>query len=246
MPLLTRHRTALTLVAAVAGGALLGPGAAFAGSPTVTFSGSCGLLGIGASSQPDTGSVTISSGSSVTFVNHLDQPAQLMINNSAATTLAKDTAVPVSFTGPATVALVPGCLLGHGTPGTVAVGVGQGSSTPTAGAPTKAGAPTTPGARTSATPSGSRSPGESLSASPSDSSPAPSGLADPTQAGLAGDFPSALPSDAVAAVGAATPAPGRHGPSGLLTLISTVCVVGVSIAAIRVIIAQRALRTVTA
>jgi hypothetical protein len=42
------------------------------------------------------------------------------------------------------------------------------------------------------------------------------------------------------------PADTRHGASGLLTLIATVCVVGVTAAAIRAIIAQRATRAIAA
>ncbi len=241
MPSSLRHRSALVVVAAIAGGALLGPGSASAASPTVTFNGNCGLLGVGASSQPDTTSVTVGAGGSVTFVNHLSQDAQLTINGDGRGTIAKDTAVPVSFTGPATVALVPSCLLGHGSAGSVSVAVKAASASPTAPV-----TPTTAGRVPTGKPSAGRSPSGSPSVPPSDSPSPTESLGVIGGANPAAVDPSPSAGDAVATIGGATPAPGRHGPSGLLTLVSTICVVGVSIAAIRVIIAQRALRTVTA
>jgi len=49
------------------------------------------------------------------------------------------------------------------------------------------------------------------------------------------------------AVGTAEPGPAsRHGASSLLVLLAGICVVGVSIAATRAIIAQRAIRSVAA
>ena len=65
------QRFAPVLAAACIGGALLVPGVAAAAQPTVTFHGDCGLLGVGASSRPDKGAVTVNSGGTVTFVNNL-------------------------------------------------------------------------------------------------------------------------------------------------------------------------------
>jgi hypothetical protein len=66
---------------------------------------------------------------------------------------------------------------------------------------------------------------------------------DPAGAPLAAGAPS-TPGDGQVYVEAAVPASGtpRNGPVGLLALIAAVCVVGVGIAAIRAIIAQRATR----
>ncbi|OLE24897.1 MAG: hypothetical protein AUG44_17600 [Actinobacteria bacterium 13_1_20CM_3_71_11] len=76
MPRPLRHRLASVLAVASIGGGLLAPGTAFAAAPTVTFRGGCGLLGVGASSRPDIGALTVSPGSAVTFVNRLGQSAE--------------------------------------------------------------------------------------------------------------------------------------------------------------------------
>jgi hypothetical protein len=78
--------------------------------------------------------------------------------------------------------------------------------------------------------------------------------ADPVYVAVAPRDPSAaaglpaagyLTSQAVAPA-AAAPAPHRHGASKTLVLVAAICVVGVSIATIRAIIAQRAIRTASA
>jgi hypothetical protein len=262
---LFRHRSAVVLAVAFTGGALIAPGvAAAAESPTVTFNGGCGVVGLGASSQPSVDGLHVASGSTVYFVNHLGQPAQLMVDGSAASTVQANFKVGVVFKGPATVALVPGCLLGGADSGTVRVDVaGRPSASPTGGVPTTraggsagghagqpsnrpaAGAIRAPEKRPSATPSAS-TPAPSPSGSASVSPSVDPALVGPTDtASEVGPDPS--PSANLVAVGAMTPAtPGRHRPAGLLALIATVCMVGVSIATIRAIIAQRAIRMVAA
>jgi len=108
-------RLAPVLAAACAGAALFAPGTAVAASPTVAFQGGCGLLGVGASSHPDAGSVAVRSGGTVTFVNHLGQPAHLIINGADRGVVPRDNQVAVLFRqGRVSVTMLPGCLVGGG------------------------------------------------------------------------------------------------------------------------------------
>src|SRR2546421_10111475 len=110
-----RQRLVPALAAACAGAALLAPGTAFAATSPVAFSGGCGLLGVGASSHPDTGSVTVHAGGTVTFVNHLGQSAHLMINGADRGVVPTNNQVAVLFRqGRVSVTMLPGCLLGGG------------------------------------------------------------------------------------------------------------------------------------
>jgi hypothetical protein len=62
---------------------------------------------------------------------------------------------------------------------------------------------------------------------------------------LSGADPALAPSTDAVAVGTAVPGPpGRHRPAGLLVFVAAICVVGVSVAATRAIIAQRAIRAI--
>ncbi len=237
------------LAAACAGAALLVPGTARAATPQVTFQGGCGLLGVGASSRPDNGSVTVWSGGTVTFVNHLGQSAHLMINGADRGVVPNDNQVGVLFrSGRVSVSMLPGCLLGGGGDvGTVTVTVAPATA---AAAPSteasSAGRPSPSADRSSAGRSASASPSPSAAgASVDPAASAPDGTV-PSGEALVGTGPAAAPSlDAV--VGVATPGPpGRPRPAGLLVVIAGICVVGVSVAAIRVIIAQRAIRAVAA
>jgi len=246
-----RQRLAPALAAACVAGVLLAPGTALAATPTVAFHGGCGLLGVGASSQPDTGAVTVRSGSTVTFVNHLGQAAHLMINGADRGDVPSDNQVAVLFRqGRVSVSLLPGCLVGGGGGvGSVTVTV-----TPAAdpGSPGTAGSPAdrslhdggrSPEAR--ATSSAGPMPGV---AAVDPAAPAPAGGAAPSADALTGVAPGAgVPGVDPVAVGAAEPGPpGRHRPAGLLIFVAGICVVGVSIAATRAIIAQRAIRSVAA
>jgi hypothetical protein len=252
MRLLLRPRIVAVLALASVVGPLLAPGAASAAPPTVTFTGGCGLLGVGASSQPSTGSVRIATNSSVNFVNHLNGAAQLLVNGASQTTIKPDYQVQVSFHASATVALVPSCLLGSGGAGTVSIRVSEspgGGGTPTgsatAGTPTQAG---TPSGKPSAagTPSAGQ-PSASPSGTASRTASTPGTGRTSAAAALAPTTGASGPPPAVAAIGAASPAAsGHHGPDRLLAVIAAVCVIGVSIALIRAIVAQRAIRMVTA
>lgn len=256
MRVLSRPKIVAALVLAAAAGPLLAPVAAVAAStPTVSFSGGCGLLGVGASSQPSTGSVKITANSSVTFVNHLNGSAELFINGSSRTTLNRNYQVSVSFSSSASVSLVPSCLLGTGGAGTVSVRVSESPTgspagpAPTTGTPThasptaKASATTSPTAgRPSSSPSGAAVP----SGAPSLDQPGLVGPSGPSAAAAGGGVD---PSGGamVASVGSATPATSGHqGPDRLLVVISAVCIIGVAIALIRAIVAQRAIRVAAA
>src|SRR5262245_26439489 len=129
MPRPLRHRLAPLLTAACLGGVLFGLGTAEAATPTVTFHGGCGLLGVGASSRPDPASLSVSAGASVAFVNQLGQSAELMIDGVHRGSVPADHQVSVAFrAGRVSVSLVPACLLGDGKAGAATITV-----TPAAG-----------------------------------------------------------------------------------------------------------------
>ena len=236
-------RLAPVLAAACAGAALFAPGTAVAASPTVAFQGGCGLLGVGASSHPDAGSVAVRSGGTVTFVNHLGQPAHLIINGADRGVVPRDNQVAVLFRqGRVSVTMLPGCLVGGGGDvGYVTVAVMA-----DAGSPAGAGSPSPRAGRSpeaKATPSASAVPG-ALAASGDPAAPAPAGGTAPSADALAGAGAGVPGIDAVS-VGTAVPGPpGRRRPAGLLIFVAAICVVGVSVAATRAIIAQRAIRSV--
>jgi hypothetical protein len=253
MPRLLWRRFAPVLVAVGIGGALLAPVPAHAAGSTVTFHGGCGLLGVGvgAVSHPDTSAVTVPAGSTVTFVNRLGESGELMINGASRRTVPADGQVGVVFQpGQASVSLVPACLLGIGGADSVTVTV-----TPVSSA---APSPGTSGGRTPAGGKGPADPADqslvSTGATPVPPAPAltgsaltgsaPTGSAPTADAGAL-TSPAPVPSDdAVAAVGPAVPGPPtRRGPSGALVFTAAICVVGVSIAAGRAIIARRAIRS---
>jgi len=241
------QRFAPVLAAACIGGALLVPGVASAAQPTVTFHGDCGLLGVGASSRPDKSGVTVNSGGTVTFVNNLDQSAHLMINGADRGVVPADNQVAVLFRGGrVSVTMLPGCLLGGGgNVGSVTVNVTSDTGSAPAGTPGKSPEPgRSPEARTTASaspaPSGAAGSLDPAVPAPGDGLP---GSGDP----LAAAGPGAAPGMDPVAVGTAVPGPpGKHRPAGLLVFVAAICVVGVSVAATRAIIAQRAIRAIAA
>ncbi|GAB7041310.1 MULTISPECIES: hypothetical protein [Catenuloplanes] len=113
--------------------------------------------------------------------------------------------------------------------------------------PTPGGARSTPATAVSSpvpdvpagTTESARVPGATPSVVPSDQSPLPDPLAAPLGGGTPGDAVDGVAAEPVAAV---VPVE-ETGPVGLLALIATICVIGVSAGAIRAIIAQRAART---
>jgi hypothetical protein len=253
MPRPLRHRFVPELAAACVGGALLAPGTALAAGSTVTFEGGCGLLGVGASARPDTGALTVRSGSTVTFVNHLGQSAKLTINGADRATVPANSQVGVVFRqGRVGVSMVPGCLLGAGGAGSVTITVTSAAGSPGATGPGahSPSAGKSPEGRTAPAagdqpPAGTGPDG----AAPDPAAPVPAldGSAPTSDAGAVTSSGSVPMTDTVAAVGAAVPGPpARQGPAGILVFVAAICVAGVSVAAGRAIIAQRAIRVVAA
>jgi len=242
MPRPLRHRLASVLAVASIAGGLLAPGTALAAAPTVTFRGGCGLLGVGASSRPDIGALTVSPDSTVTFVNRLGQSADLMINGADRATVPADSQIGVVFRqGRLSVSLVPACLLGNGGAGSVTITVSAtGSGSAAGGSRTRTPqAGKSPEART--TPTAAQSSAAAVPPDPAAASADGGSLAD----GAASPDP--VPTSDTVAVGSAVPGPPiRKGPAGILVFVAAICVVGVSVAAVRAIIAQRAIRAVTA
>jgi hypothetical protein len=232
------------LAAACLGGALFSPGTAEAATPTVVFHGDCGLLGVGASSRPDPGSLSVSAGTSVAFVNQLGQSAELMINGADQGSVPADHQVSVAFrAGRVKVSLVPACLLATGGAGVATITV-----TPAAGpgSPTGSKPPSdrrSPDGRTTPTAVGQPT---TVPGAPAPPGPAAAPRLDTSVGAIGSDDanPDPVPTtDGVAAVGPARPGPpARHAPSSLLVSVAAICLVGVSIAAVRAVIAQRASR----
>ena len=245
--------------------------AAPSGGPTVEFSGGSMLNLLVCKSSPSTGKVTVPADSRVTFVNRLGQTATLTVDGKPVSQVGANQAVPVVFHyGPADVSMTFNCGVGVvqefksvGVTVNSASGATNPAPAPATGA-TGAGARGTGGiaARTGSTSAnatksahgggtGAKTNGTSTT------DPASAGTnndgtepidrsllgSDPSGAPLAAGVPSA-PGDGQLYVEAPVPASGTpsNGPVGLLALIAAVCVVGVGIAAIRAIIAQRSTR----
>ncbi|MBO0870560.1 MAG: hypothetical protein J2P15_18550, partial [Micromonosporaceae bacterium] len=115
MPLPYRRRLGLALggAVAVAAIALLPAAPATAATPSVTFNGSCGVLGVLApASVPNPSSVSVPAGSAVTFVNGLSQVADLRLDNQSSSSVPAGGSITKVFEhGPVAVSMVPGCLL---------------------------------------------------------------------------------------------------------------------------------------
>ncbi|MFF5231159.1 hypothetical protein [Dactylosporangium sp. NPDC000521] len=238
-------------------------------TPTVEFSGGSVLSLLVCKSEPSTGSVSVPAESRINFVNRLGQGATLKVDGKPVSTVQPNQAVPVVFKkGPVDVAMTFSCGVGvveQFKPVSVGVtpppaapaanpGAGQGGQ---AGRPTSTGGPAgaaaaaankainpSSGTRSTRKPStnASGSTGEADGTEPIDpsllgpdatASPAPAAAANPS----ASTDERVYVEEPVAASGPAT-----NAPTGLLALVATVCVVGVGIAAIRAIIAQRSLR----
>jgi hypothetical protein len=240
--------------------ALAGPALALAEpeSTQVEFNGGgLGLLLCG--SRPDRGSVTVRSESKVVFVNNIGQGATLQIDGENGGPIADGQAVEVQFhRGPVSIAMVPDCLLnlgGNGSyePVTVNVNSPTQSGGTTGGSKSNVKNRTTPSKpKPSPTAKAAASPGAGDPSATVDQSPLFSLEPDPSAGGELTGEPSS--SDAAVPVGDSTTTgtrltnatsddtPMDKGPIGLLAIIATVCVVGVSVGAIRAIVGQRASR----
>ena len=244
MSLSHRLRTGLILAGLVIGAPLLGSGPASAAMDTITFSGK--PLNGSAQSCPSTPSkidLTVTAGTTVNFVNRTGRTATLWAGD-AEKSLPDQSLVPVTFNGgPSSIVIqmLPDCPLdlGKHVRMTVHVLAAAGSSVPATSAP---GSPT----GSTATPRTGSPSGHDATSPASPSGPAG---AVPTQGSSDDNNPFAqAPSETEITkplIGQAISQPDPSSASGLLTLIATVGVVGVSAAAIRAIVAQRTIYTVS-
>jgi hypothetical protein len=230
---------------------------AHASDPVVTFNGQPDVTPttVSCPSTPDVPQLSVVAGTTVDFVNHLGVVAALS-SSDGHENLDDGDMVPVTFninpasTGPVTVVLemVPDCTLDVGTHTSITVTV-------SAPAPTGSATPSAAPSVRSTNPAGGPAPSASASGKPAHShadhtsgtkhraSPSPSRSRVPAGSG-GGTDEDALSQSAVAAgyvtFGDPVDANGSNrGASGLLTLVATVSVGGVTAAAIRAIIAQR-------
>jgi hypothetical protein len=291
----TRRRRTLALAAAaavLAAPLLAGATAHAEPSSTVTFTGGCGLLGLGASSTPDLNQVSVAAGDQLRFANRLGQRAVMAINGEPSAEIPAGGAADVTFhEGPVMVSLRVSCLLGKPV-GAVRVEVLAAAAEPEPGPPSSAPAPTQ---QAPAHPTGSASTGRPAADPPAAAAPpafagSERGWTSPeaSQAGVVEQGagppprpappPGSVPADGPMSVPgggddlsgswgigsgsdagdpAAAPPAGEateisaaaqstvpdQGSIGLLALVATVCVVGVSAGAIRALISQRANRS---
>lgn len=260
MPPLARHRAATIAVAALFAATPLLVTAAAQAAPTpeplpaesgkeVVFRGDRGLLGVSCAANPSTTSVTVPAETTLRVVNKTGYRAKLLLDGASQGEIADGAAAPVVFhRGPVTLGLKPSCMLSDESAVRVEV-VPAPKAQATTDRP-RPGSPQRP-------PRGNRDQQEEPQAEPTvrptpspavTESPEPlpvdedGGDSDETVATV--DEASGAGDEGVAAEALSSVQPVRKsGPIGLLALIATVCVVGVSAGAIRAIIAQRATRT---
>ncbi|MGY0230321.1 hypothetical protein [Longispora urticae] len=229
--------------------ALLGAGTAFADSPTVTFSGSCGLLGIGAHSRPSVADLTVEEMTPVRFINGLRIRADLVLPGGARYTLNPGTYLDLQIaSGPAEALMEPACGLGL-LPTYEKVTIQVEPSTAPEGGPEAPPQTSAPAAPAPPAPRGgpTRANPRPTVPAPSVAAPAPGAavspnLVEPTPSMSTSSASGPIDSPAIEPV-AAGQVPGRA--SSLLAMVATVCVIGVSAAAVRAIGAQRTVRTTT-
>jgi hypothetical protein len=241
-------------------------------TPTVEFSGGSVLSLLVCKSEPSAPDVSVPADSRVNFVNRLGQNAFLKVDGQSVATVQPNQQVPVVFKkGPVEVAMTFDCGVGvvqQFKP--VAVGVTappagaapMGQSTPGAAKTTvPAGPAGAAGAaannamaghagasgRSSKAPHGQAGQDGTVDASAAAGDPGVEGdpaLLDPSAAAAPaiGDPSTPVGDRVTVEQPVAASGPARNGPAGLLALVATVCAVGVGIAAIRAIIAQRASR----
>ena len=262
MPPLARHRAAATAVAALFAAAPLLVTAAAQAAPArgplpaesgkeVVFSGDRGLLGVSCAANPSTSSVTIPAETTLRVVNQTGYRAKLMLDGAAQGEIADGAAAPVVFhRGPVTLGLKPSCMLSDESAVRVEVVPAPSTKAP-AGSKPAPGSPARPAnggvdqreeepeAETSTAPI----PSPAVTETPEPAMASEDG-GDPGEAMATVDDTSGTGDEGVAAEALSSVQPVRKsGPTGLLALIASVCVVGVSAGAIRAIIAQRATRT---
>ena len=261
MPPLARHRAAAVAVAALFAATPLLVTAAAQAAPVrdplpaesgkeVVFSGDRGLLGVSCAANPSTSSVTIPAKTTLRVVNKTGYRAKLMLDGAARGEIADGATAPVMFhRGPVTLGLKPSCMLSDESAVHVEVVPAPGTTTP--GAKPRPGSPQRPAgggrdqreAEPEAEPSASPTPSPAVTETPEPAMTSEDG-GDSGEAMATVDDTSGTGDEGVAAEALSSVQPVRNsGPIGLLALIASVCVVGVSAGAIRAIVAQRATRT---
>jgi hypothetical protein len=246
-----RRLSATAAISALVGLPLAMPASA-ADPASVTFSGGgLGLLLCG--SKPDTSRISVPAEQKVRLTNQLGIDATLNIDGAANSAVANGETVEVQFhRGPVSIGMVPDCPLNlNPTYEQLTVDVKQ--NTAAAPAPVTSGQSRPSAKPSTAAPAGGGPVRGAVDGSPPvPPAPGASLFSDPT-------LPGAEPSGVATVESPATVVhPGRSpkgqtlagetgpvdkGPIGLLAIIATVCVVGVSVGAIRAIITQRATRT---
>lgn len=261
MPPLARHRAAAVAVAALFAATPLLVTAAAQAAPApdqlpaesgkeVVFSGDRGLLGVSCAANPSTSSVTIPAETTLRVVNKTGYRAKLMLDGAAQGEIADGAAVPVVFhRGPVTLGLKPSCMLSDESAVRVEVVPAPGAKPP--GSKPRPGSPARPAngggdqreEQPEAEPTAAPSPSPAVTETPEPAMASEDG-GDSGEAVATVDDTSGTGDQGVAAEALSSVQPVRKsGPIGLLALIASVCVVGVSAGAIRAIIAQRATRT---
>jgi hypothetical protein len=236
---------------------LLAAAPAEAAPPRIEFS-RAGLELLSCNSKPSDDRVTVAAESIVTFVNKLDEDATLRLDGRDTSRVRKDGSTDVLFhRGSVQVQLVPDCGLSLSSDfEAVMVRVEAPSRTPSLPASV------TPAEPDGSSPAGSSQAGQGSRGSGSprarNKSAAPSGSSGDADGATARASESASPSGAgapgtpsggsglAAEPLSSTGGSGKNGPNGLLAITAVLCIVGVSVGAIRAIVAQRATRTSTA
>ncbi len=233
--------TAIGLFAAVPLAAAVGATPAFADTG-VTFSGGGVILLCG--SAPSTPQISVVAETAVMLTNATGTDAQLTLDGQPAGSVTRGETVEVRFhRGPVSVAMVPTCALNLAQAKTLTVNVTPAPvPAQSTGSPKPSPKPSSsaaPGGTTGSTGGTPPLPGEPLFTDPSSAAvggaPAPGSSVEASPATV-------VNADGTPVHNTAETGPVDKGPIGLLAIIATICVVGVSAGAIRAIITQRASR----
>jgi hypothetical protein len=250
----TATRAAAALTAALVAGMFLGTAPAHAGDgQTVRFTGGATVLVC--KSTPSADSLAVPVGTSVTFVNSLGQDATLQVGGVARAVPAnRAVTVGIGVTDFDAMTVQVTQATTGGSSGTGSAGGGAGTAATAASGATPAGTGGAPGHGSTG-----RVPAQGRSASPSASAPV-AALPTPVDTSSAGapvgDDPTGAATDPTIAagkgsdgydVGDAVPASGavHDRVSSMLALLALVFVLGLMVAAVRVVLAQRAMREQT-
>jgi hypothetical protein len=233
----------------------MGASPVHAAESTVEFRGGS-TLNLLCKSEPSNSKASVSTGGRISFVNRLGQTATLTVDGKAVKSVGPNQAVPVVFQyGPVSVAMTFSCGVGVAEqfrPVSVTV-----TAAPAAAGATSSRAGTAQGATAGVAPRTSPTSGERASRGSGTSATQQEPGTEPADPSLLGPEATAEPGPALTEPPAgsgtkdrvhveqpvAASGPAHNGPAGLLALVAAVCVVGVGMAAIRAIIAQRSSRT---